>query len=219
MAVSFDLFGTLVAVDRTADPAAAVGAALAERDVEVPPDWASAYRESHVDAPAGAEVPFPAHVNAALASRGVHAPGTAIRRAVVSAFDPEVETRPGAVDAVRAAADRGPVCVLSNCSLGELVSRVLIRSEISRDELDAIVTSAGCGWRKPDRRAFAEAAAQLDVPLASLWHVGDDPETDGRVVDRDGEGERGADAGPNQVLLADVPLTELPSYLEGRAWD
>ncbi|MFB6083249.1 MAG: HAD family hydrolase [Halorientalis sp.] len=218
MAVSFDLFGTLVEVDRSSDPAAAVAAALEERGVAVPDDWASAYRERHVDAPDGAAVPLPAHVSAALDSRGVEAPGTAVRRAVVAAFDPEVETRPGAAEAVRAAAAHGSVGVLSNCSVPHLVSRVRTRSAVDRDLLDATVTSIGCGWRKPDRRAFAAAARALDAPLDDLYHVGDDPRTDGRVLDRAAAAE-GADVGPTHVLLDDVSLSELPAYMEGRAWD
>ncbi|AQL42058.1 HAD family hydrolase [Halorientalis sp. IM1011] len=219
MAVSFDLFGTLVDVDRSSDPAAAVAAALSDRGVDVPDDWASAYRERHIDAPDGAAVPLPAHVSAALASRGVDAPGTAVRRAVVSAFDPAVETRDGAVEAVRAAADHGPVGVLSNCSVPHLASRVLTRSAVDRELLDATVTSIGCGWRKPDRRAFAAAARALDVLIDALYHVGDDPRTDGQVLDRESTADAPDTAGPTHVLLEDVPLHELPAYMEGRAWD
>ena len=102
MAVSFDLFGTLVEVTRPSDPAAAVADELRERGVAVPPDFGDAYREMHVDAPDGAEVPLPAHVSAALASRGVDAPNNAARRAVVAAFDPEVDRRSGALDAIAA---------------------------------------------------------------------------------------------------------------------
>jgi FMN phosphatase YigB (HAD superfamily) len=219
VAVSFDLFGTLVDVDRSADPATAVAEALSDRGVDVPDDWARAYRERHVDAPDGATVPLPPHVSAALASRGVDAAGTVVRRAVVAAFDPAVETRDGAVEAVRAAADNGPVAILSNCSVPTLVSRVLTRSAVDRDLLDATVTSISCGWRKPDRRAFAAVATALDVPLDALYHVGDDPRTDGRVLDREATAEAADTAGPTHVLLEDVPLTEFPSYMEGRAWD
>ncbi|WP_299264474.1 HAD family hydrolase [Halorientalis sp.] len=219
MVVSFDLFGTLVEVDRSSDPADAVATTLSDRGVDVPDDWASAYRERHIDAPDGAAVPLPAHVNAALASRGVDTPGTAIRRAVVAAFDPAVETRPGAVEAVRVAAAHGPVGVLSNCSVPHLVSRVLTRSDLPRDVLDATVTSIGCGWRKPDSRAFRAAATALDAPLASLWHVGDDPRTDGRVVDRESAADDPDATGPAHVLLDDVPLPEFSAYMEGRAWE
>jgi len=107
MGVSFDLFGTLVTADRPDDPAAAVATELAKRDVTVPDDWADAYAEPHVDAPDGAEVPLPAHVSRALASCGVDYEHNAARRAVVAAFDPTVETKPGALEAVDAARERG----------------------------------------------------------------------------------------------------------------
>lgn len=181
MAVTFDLFGTLVETESPDSPARAVARELAARDVAVPDDWAAAYRERHVDAPDGAEVPLPAHVAAALDSRDVEAPGNAARRATVAAFDPDVRTRDGAVDAVAAARERGPVGLLSNCSVPELVGRTLIRSELSRDAFDGVVTSVGCGWRKPDERAFAVAADRLDAAPAELVHVGDDPATDGGV--------------------------------------
>ncbi|WP_137283785.1 HAD family hydrolase [Halorussus salinisoli] len=206
MAVSFDLFGTLVAADRPDDPASAVAAELRERDVAVPDDWAEAYREPHIDAPEGAEVPLMAHVSAALASSGVDAPGNAARRAVVSAFDPEVETREGALEAVEAASERGPVAVLSNCAVPQLARKALVRSDLDRERFDAIVTSVACGWRKPDARAFETCADRLGVPVSELVHVGDDPRTDGAV----------ADCGGTAVLLSDVPLTEFPDWLEGR---
>ena len=49
MGVSFDLFGTLVTVDRPADPAAAVATELERRDVPVPDDWAAAYESLYMD--------------------------------------------------------------------------------------------------------------------------------------------------------------------------
>jgi FMN phosphatase YigB (HAD superfamily) len=207
VAVSFDLFGTLVDADRPADPAEAVADELRARDVPVPDDWAEAYREPQIDAPAGAEVPLPAHVAAALRSRGVSARDNAARRAVVAAFDPAVETCDGAVAAVQAAHERGPVALCSNCAVPELVGRTLIRSALSRDDFDAVVTSVGCGWRKPDRRAFEACADALGVDLAALVHVGDDPATDGGADD----------AGATFLDVADVPLPDLPDWLEDRA--
>ena len=206
MAVSFDLFGTLVDVDRPADPAAAVARELRARDVVVPDDFARAYGETHVDAPEGAEVPLPAHVGRALRSRGVRATNNAVRRAVVAAFDPAVRTREGAVAAVDAAGDHGPVGVLSNCSVPELVGRTLVRSDLSRGAFDSIVTSVGCGWRKPAAQAFESIANGLGVAPGSLVHVGDTPATDGGV-------ER---LGGTYVDVDDVPLPELPAWLAAR---
>ena len=211
MAVSFDLFGTLVEVDRSEEPADAIAVELRECGVSVPDDWDRAYREEHVEAPAGAEVPLPAHVSAALASRGVQAPANAARRAVVAAFDPEVRTRDGAVEAVAAAREFGPVGILSNCSVPQLARRALIRSDVDPDRFDAVVTSVACGWRKPSARAFETCADRLDAPISELVHVGDDPRTDGGSAD-DGL----TDAGGRAVLLSDVPLAEFPDWLEGR---
>lgn len=213
MAVSFDLFGTLVAVDAPPDPAAAVASELRERGVAAPGDWDAAYREPHVDTPAGAEVPLPAHVDAALRSRGVDAPANAARRAVVAAFDLDVRTREGAAAALAAAGERGPVGLLSNCSVPELVSRTLIRADVPRDAFDAVTTSVACGWRKPDRRAFEALADELsaesgtNVGVGDLVHVGDDPRTDGGV----------ADCGGRFVDAREVPLSTLADRLrEGR---
>jgi len=185
VAVSFDLFGTLVVVDRPEDPASAVAAALRERDVPVPDDWADAYREPHVDARDGAEVPLPAHVAAALQSRGIKFSDNAARRPVIAAFDPDdsdVALRDGAREAVERAGERGPVGLCSNCAVPELVPRTLVRAGL-RDSFDAVVTSVACGWRKPDPRIFETLADRLDVDPASLVHVGDDPRTDGGVED------------------------------------
>jgi FMN phosphatase YigB (HAD superfamily) len=205
--VSFDLFGTLVAVDRPGDPAAAVADELRARGVAVPADFAAAYRERHVDAPDGAEVPLPAHVAAALRSRGVSAADNAVRRAVVAAFDPTVRTREGAADAVAAARARGPVGLLSNCSVPELVARTLVRADLPRDGFDSVVTSVACGWRKPHARAFAAVADGLGVDPAALVHVGDSPATDGGVEA----------VGGTFVDAREVPLPTLPAWLDARA--
>lgn len=207
-AVTFDLFGTLVEVTRPTDPARAVADELRARDVPVPEDWATAYGEHHVDAPEGAEVPLPAHVAAALRSRGIAprttgASGNAVRRAVVAAFDPEVSVRPGADRAVAAARDRGPVGLLSNCSVPELARRSLLRAGLG-DAFDVTVTSAGCGWRKPHPAAFESVAERLAVPPETLVHVGDDPRTDGGVTE----------VGGRFVDVTATPLSELPAWFE-----
>jgi FMN phosphatase YigB (HAD superfamily) len=181
VALSFDLFGTLVDVERPENPATRVAASLRERGVRPPADFEAAYRTAHVEAPPGAEVSLPTHVAAALRSRGVSADDAVVREAVTAAFDAAVRTESGASEAVRAAAERGPVACLSNCSVPGLASRALERSGVDPAAFDAVVTSLDCGYRKPDRRAFEAVLGRLGADVASLVHVGDDPRTDGGV--------------------------------------
>jgi FMN phosphatase YigB (HAD superfamily) len=202
--VSFDCFGTLVDATRPEEPAVAIAQELRARGVDVPADWPEAYRERQLDPPAGAETPLPVHVSAALASRDIDADEDAIRRAVVAALDPDVETRDGALEAVEAAAEYGPVAICSNCSVSQLVWRSLERSAIAPDTFDAIVTSVDCGWRKPDRRIFEMTATRLDATLSTLVHVGDDPHADGGIEDYGGR----------CVLLTETELPAVPERLE-----
>ena len=206
MAVTFDLFGTLVDADYPADPAEVVARELESRGVVVPDDWHVAYGERHVDAPEGAETPLPAHVAHALDSRGVDARENVVRHAVVAAFDPEVTRREGALTAVRDVAEQGPVGLLSNCAVPELVSKTLIRAGL-RGEFDAVTTSVGCGWRKPHPKAFEVAADALGVAPAMLVHVGDDRATDGGIVD----------VGGRFVDVTETPLSAVAAELEAES--
>jgi len=207
-AVSFDCFGTLVAVDPPADVPRAVADALRARDVDVPADWRAAFTEYHLDVPEGGELSLPEHVRAALASRSREvAPATA-EAAVLAAFDRPVETRDGAARAVRAAADRGPAAVLSNCTVPGLVERVLAGSAIDEAALDAVVVSVDCGWRKPDRRAFAAVADAVGVAPDELLHVGDDADADGGV----------AAVGGRYWPAGERSLAALATELEGDGW-
>jgi len=203
---SFDCFGTLVDAQRPDAPAAAVADALADRGVRVPDDWPAAYREPHAEMAEGAERPLPDHVADALASRGVDADPATVREATVDAFDRPVQRREGALAAVEAARDRGPVAVLSNCSVPGLVERALAGAGLA-GEFDAVVASVDCGWRKPDGRAFRAVAEALDADPGSLVHVGDDPDADGSVEA----------VGGQAILLTETDLREVPDELEGRA--
>jgi FMN phosphatase YigB (HAD superfamily) len=202
--VSFDCFGTLVEAARPDEPAVAIARELQVRGVDVPADWRQAYRERHCETPSGAELPLPVHVGAALESRDRAASDDAVRRAVVAALDPDVETRPGASDAVEAAATHGPVGLCSNCSVPRLVWRSLERSALDPTVFDAIVTSVDCGWRKPDRRIFSRTADALGTTISALVHVGDDPHADGAIEDYGGR----------SLLLTDHELSTIPERLE-----
>ena len=206
MAVTFDLFGTLVDVEYPSDPAEVVARELESRGVAVPDDWHVAYGERHIDAPAGAETPLPAHVAHALSSRGVDATENVARHAVIAAFDPDVTRRDGTLSAVRDVAEKGPVGLLSNCAVPELASKTLIRAGL-RGEFDAVTTSIGCGWRKPHAKAFEAAADALGVAPATLVHVGDDPATDGGVVD----------VGGRFVDVTETPLSAVVAELEAES--
>ena len=206
VAVSFDLFGTLVDADRVSDPADAVASELSARDVTVPDDWSQLYRDSHVDIPSGAELSLVEHVRAALASRDVSVSESRARRAVLAAFETPVAVRPGAGEALAAASEYGPVGLLSNCSVPGLVTRTLERVSLDPAVFDAVVTSVDCGWRKPDPRAFQQIADDLDVSLDALVHVSDDPVADGGVTE----------AGGTALLLDEVPLTAIPAALDRR---
>jgi FMN phosphatase YigB (HAD superfamily) len=205
VAVSFDLFGTLVTADRPDEPWVAAADALRERGVAVPEGWEDAYRSSHVPVERGAELSLVDHTEAALASRGVDADHKTVREALLAAFDGPVAVRDGVADALRAALAAGPVGVLSNCSLPGLADRTLERAALPV-RFDAVVTSVDCGWRKPHDRAFGAAAGALGVPAGDLVHVGDDPRADGG----------GRTAGVTVVLTEDVPLSSFPDWLEGR---
>jgi FMN phosphatase YigB (HAD superfamily) len=196
--VSFDLFGTLVEAATPPHPPPAVAAQQRDRGVAVPADWGDAYRTDHLGAPADAETPLPAHVAAALRSRGVDASDGVVRRAVVAAFDPTVRRREGASAAVDAARESGPVGLVSNCSVPELVPRTLVRADL-RGAFDAVVTSAACGFRKPHPRPFETVAAELGVDATDLVHVGDDPRADGGIEA----------LGGRFVDVSDTPLTTL----------
>jgi len=206
VALSFDLFGTLVAADRPAAPWDAVAAALAARSVRVPDDWEEAYRSAHRDYECGREAPLDEHVRLALASRGVEVTEATAAEAVLDAFDGPVTVREGAIEALAAAGQRGPVGICSNCSVPGLVERTLERAAIdsrSGHSFDVIITSVGCGWRKPHPNIFETTADALGVPLSGLVHVGDDARTDG------GAGRAGAQS----ILLADHSLPKIAEML------
>lgn len=204
MAVSFDLFGTLVEVAPPDDPPKAVATALSERDVSVPSDWKHVYTTPHLDVSPGTELSLVDHVKAGLESRDRDVSRSVVRAALLDAFESPIYTREGAQTAVSVAQRCGPIGILSNCSVPGLVQRTLSQSDLDPDAFDAVVSSVECGWRKPDGRAFREISARLGVPLSELTHIGDDPETDGGATD----------AGATAILLDDVTLSGVSREME-----
>ncbi|MDS0220615.1 HAD family hydrolase [Haloarcula sp. S1AR25-5A] len=206
MALSFDLFGTLVATDRPEEPWDAVAAALSARSVHVPEGWEDAYRSAHREYDRGQEAPLDEHVRLALASRGIEITEETAAEAVLDAFDSPVTVHEGAIDVLAAAAQRGPVGMCSNCSVPGLVERTLDRADIESESgqtFDVVITSVGCGWRKPHQRIFAATADALGVGISDLVHVGDDARTDG------GAGRAGAQS----ILLDDHSLPAIAEKL------
>lgn len=182
-AVSFDLFGTLVTVEKPPDPGAAVAEALCERGVDLPAHWESAYRTSYIETQPLEEVPLQDHVRALFET---HAEDPAavpdrdlIDDALQAAFDTPLQTREGAVKVVETLSGQMPVGILSNSSVAGLVDRTVERSDLSTDTFDGVNSSVGIGWRKPHERAFEHMANDLGADMATLLHVGDDPRTDG----------------------------------------
>lgn len=208
-AVSFDLFGTLVTVDRPSDPAESLAHALEEQGVSVPDDWTGAFGERHIDNLDGAEISLTDHVVAALASQVNTLKRASVRddveRAVWSVFDPDVRTRDGAAMTVDTFGERLPVGILSNCSVLGLAERAIERSSIDRAAFDVVTTSVDCGWRKPNLRAFRAVAEGLGIEVERLLHIGDDPVADGGAVERGG----------TALLIDETPIPDVPEVVEG----
>ncbi len=65
MAVSFDLFGTLVVADRPSEPAAAISAELAAEGIQTPADWSTVYRQRQTSVSDNCQLPLSEHVDLA----------------------------------------------------------------------------------------------------------------------------------------------------------
>ena len=206
VSISVDLFGTLIDVDDSFEPATEIRKALQESNISVPEDWSEAYREIHVPVDDGEELSIVDHVHAALGSREVDATRTVVETAVQSAFTRDIETRQGAPSVLETLSGRESVGICSNCAVPDLVDRTIRESALDRELLDAVVTSVGCGWRKPDPRIFEKTASELGCSVEELVHVGDDPHADGGIEK----------IGGRAVLLTEHDLTDVPALLEDR---
>jgi putative hydrolase of the HAD superfamily len=174
-AVTIDAHGTLVSLR---DPVPALGRALAERGA--PRDEVTVRRAFE------AEVAF--YVPRSQAGRdqeSLAALRSECARVFTEAADADVgdfadaftgaisfEAIPGARDACAALRTAGlSLAVVSNWDIG--LHEHLERLGLDR-AVDAIVTSAEVGARKPAPDVFLEALARLGVPAERAVHVGDD---------------------------------------------
>lgn len=207
-AISFDLFGTLVTVDRPTEPGRAIARALAARGVSVPDTWHDAFRQSDASHDPWRERSLTAHVADTLAVTGASIDPGICASAVQEAVDVPVRTREGAHRVVTAAARRGPVGILSNCSVDGLVERVIERADLPLTASTATVSSVDLGWRKPHPLPFRVMADRLGVAPSALVHVGDDPHADRGI----------AAVGGTALLVSEHSLQSIARRLEEREW-
>jgi putative hydrolase of the HAD superfamily len=199
--VLLDANGTLVHLDR---PVARLRAALRARGVRVPA--ATAERALHAEmthyvatCDRGRDAASLRRLRADCArvlagelgpKVGAGIAADALGEALV--FRPYADARPLLAELRR----RGVhTAIVSNwdCSLD-------ITLAAARLEVDAVVTCAGAGARKPDPAIFEAALRRIGVPAAAALHVGDRPELDGvgaraagidvRILDRAAVGPR-----------------------------
>lgn len=188
--VSFDLFGTLVTADRPDEPTAPIANALSDRGVTVPDDWERLFYEQHGAPDPPAEIPLDEHVVRALDAADVTVSRRTARAAVFAAYDRPVSRRAEVVELLEAAPSDCRLGICSNSSVPGLVGSAMARAKLGstlRATGDSerpvpVVTSHGCGVRKPGLKPFARIASALGVPTEELTHVGDDDRTDGGIT-------------------------------------
>jgi FMN phosphatase YigB (HAD superfamily) len=80
----------------------------------------------------------------------------------------------GALDAVKAAAERFPIGVISDAGLSPgSVLTVLLERNGFRDHFKSLVFSSDVGVAKPQAKMFHTAAAGIGCEVADLLHIGD----------------------------------------------
>lgn len=172
-AVIFDFFGTLT--DPSAESGRRATFEATATALGVPPDaFYSAMSETFDERATGRFGDTRATLQAMALRCGVSPTEATLDRAVTAQLAGAAEVRrprPGVLDVLAALRTRGfRLGLLSDCS-----------SELAESWpttpyapfLDAAVFSWQEGYRKPDRRLYATAAARLGVPPESCWYVGD----------------------------------------------
>ena len=131
-----------------------------------------------------------------LEGLGAALPGEELRELVRLHEDMELTVRPRLVPGVREALEalKGhyKLAVVSDAifSPGRAL-RELLRGEQLLDFFESLVFSDETGFSKPDPRMFERAAAELDLPVSRLIHIGD----------RDHNDVKGAQAAGARAIL------------------
>jgi len=87
--------------------------------------------------------------------------------------DADISPFPGAVEAVRAAANKGPVALCTGALPGDV--EPLLRKFGIRDLLQTVVTAADVASSKPDPACYALTVARLGVPAENCLAIEDTP--------------------------------------------
>ena len=107
--------------------------------------------------------------------------GLLVAAAIKIFFEPEEAAyRPyaDAADTLKILQDQGyRLGLFSNATDDPLVQRLVNQNRL-RPWLAPTFSSAGCGWRKPKREAFALIAARWALPVGQIVVVGDTPQAD-----------------------------------------
>jgi putative hydrolase of the HAD superfamily len=153
------------------------------------------------------ETPWPALTRLIFDYFGVHF-ARPLPELEIEFWDASVKTRPmpGALDALRAFADRDiPLGVVSNSSFrGEVIRFELAKHGLS-ELMSVIVASADYAVRKPNPLLFEVAAALLELPARDIWFVGDRLDTD--IAGAKAAGMTGVWlAPPNAAMTSDPDL-------------
>jgi putative hydrolase of the HAD superfamily len=202
-AVTIDAYGTLVSLR---DPVANLQRALAARGVD--------RDDATVRAAFAAEVAYyAAHSHEPNDAASLEAFRAACAQVFTAAADADLsdfaedfgaalvfEELPGARDACRSLRDAGlALAIVSNWDIGlhEHLDRLGLAAAV-----DAVVTSADVGIRKPAPDVLLEAMERLGIEPAAAVHIGDDPADEASAAAAGMRFEPAPLAGAAQRILA-----------------
>ncbi len=189
-AVGFDLFNTLITVEKGALKDAVDSLLNSLRKGGIEPDDAR-FVEDHRSAALrfieetrrdGRETHNRFWIQAALKAQGILVPPDDPRiaegvEAYFSTFLDHVRLIPGTLEMLESVARRYRVGLLSNFTHTPAALAILNTVELARF-FEVCVISGDIGYRKPHARAFEALVSGLGVDSACMIYVGDDPESD-----------------------------------------